>query len=203
MGTPKSSFASLRHLGRSPHAFSLLSSSTLGPTYELLPDLLQFQDCSVFSPPLVVKGFLSLPYSAFSEGIQQQNFLALALQAFPPWFPQGSSSRHIHADKVDASEMGLYPNYSPYPTEKLSLDICSVIWQWSICYPLCIGTFIILVWCSVLPCTTKVKGKDIPSTFPRSQGIACDPSSANQMVQPETLILEQVIQERRVRSHGN
>lgn len=83
MGTPKSSFASLRPLGRSPYAFSLLSSPTLGPTYELLPDL-QFQDSSVFSPPLAVKGFLSLPYSAFSEGIQQQNFLALGLQAFPP-----------------------------------------------------------------------------------------------------------------------
>lgn len=95
---------------------------------------------SVFPPHLVVKGSLShhiLPFQKESHG---RTSWLWPYRLFPPWLPQGSSSRHIGADKADAWEVGSYLIYSPSPSETLSSDICSVVWQWSLCYPLCIST---------------------------------------------------------------
>lgn len=151
--------------GRYPHAFSLLSSPTLAPTYELLPDLLKSQGsvCSILlwlwgeAFPTVFRLLRRNPVAELPGS---------GRIGFPPLdshraLPQGALelTKQMHQRRVHSSS-SLHPHQRPS------------LWAFALLFdseasaaPFVLVQFIIWVRCNALPCTTKVKGRDIPSAW--------------------------------------
>ena len=161
VGTLESSLASWSH----PHAFSLLSSPTLAPTYELLPDLLQFQGsvCSLF---------IWLWREAFPTifCLFRRNPVAELLGSGCIGFSPLDSHRALLQGPLELTKQMLerWAHISSilHPPQRPSLWTFALLFdsEASVTFFVLVQ-FIIWVRCNVLPCTTKVKGRDIPSAW--------------------------------------